>query len=398
MTKNPKVIYLDNAATTVVDARVVSAMKPYFSEKYGNASSVHQKGLETSEALERARLVITESLNAYDGEIIFTSGGTESNNLAIKGLVYSSISKGNDKKHIITTRIEHDCVLNACKWLQTLNQEIRVTYLDVDKEGFINTKELEDAIRPDTLLVSIIHGNNEIGTIQNLEAIGKICRERGIYFHSDACQSFTKRMIDIKKMNIDLLTINSHKIHGPKGVGALYVRNGIKLTPLLHGGGQEKGLRSGTENIAGIVGFAEAVKIAIKDKNKIKEMAKLRDYMIKELLKIPDTKLNGSCGENRLCNNISISFAGVEGESVAAMLNLKRICVSTGSACSSKNLDPSHVIMALENNPERAHGSIRFSLSKHTKKSEIDYTIKEVKKAIEKLRKISPLTHKVKLK
>ena len=382
-----KIIYLDNAATTAVDEKVVGAMRPYFSKVYGNASSIHMLGQEAGKTLEKSGNEIAKAIGAEVGEIIFTSGGTESNNLVIKGLAYANP----DKKHIIITRIEHDCVLNACKWLQSINQEYKVTYLDVDNEGFINTKELEDAIRPDTFLVSVIHGNNEIGTIQDLTAIGKICRNRGVYFHSDACQSFTKVNINVKKMNIDLLTINSHKIHGPKGVGALYIRNGIKLNPLLHGGGQEKGIRSGTENIPGIAGFAEAVKIAMK--NQIKDtvkMAKLRDNLIKGLEKTPGTKLNGPIGEKRLCNNVNITFSAIEGESILGYLDKEGICVSTGSACSSRTLEPSHVLLAIGLKPENAHGSIRFSLSKYTTDAEINKVIKTVPKVVGVLRKMSP--------
>src|SRR3989338_4098473 len=382
-----KIIYLDNAATTAVDEKVVGAMRPYFNKVYGNASSIHMLGQEAGKTLEKSGNDIAKAIGAEAGEIIFTSGGTESNNLVIKGLAYANP----DKKHIIITRIEHDCVLNACKWLQSINQEYKVTYLDVDNEGFINTKELEDAIRPDTFLVSVIHGNNEIGTIQDLTAIGKICRNRGVYFHSDACQSFTKVNINVKKMNIDLLTINSHKIHGPKGVGALYIRNGIKLNPLLHGGGQEKGIRSGTENIPGIAGFAEAVKIAMK--NQIKDtvkMAKLRDNLIKGLEKTPGTKLNGPIGEKRLCNNVNITFSAIEGESILGYLDKEGICVSTGSACSSRTLEPSHVLLAIGLKPENAHGSIRFSLSKYTTDAEINKVIKTVPKVVGVLRKMSP--------
>lgn len=310
----------------------------------------------------------------------------------IKGLAFAYPAK----KHIITTKIEHDCILNACKWLEKLNQGYKIIYLDVNNEGFIDINELKNLINENTLLVSVIHGNNEIGTIQDLSEISQICHSKGAFFHSDACQSYTKTFIDVKKQGIDLLTLNSHKIHGPKGVGALYIKSGIKIVPLFHGGGQEFNKRSSTENIPGIVGFSKAVSIAIlSGSKKNNDMIKLRDYMIKRLLEIHESKLNGSKGNKRLCNNVNISFSKVEGESIAAMLNLKGICVSTGSACSSKSLDPSHVIMALENNPERAHGSIRYSISKYTKKSEIDYVVNETKAAIEQLRKISPLTKKL---
>ncbi|MFQ5531670.1 MAG: cysteine desulfurase family protein, partial [Candidatus Nanoarchaeia archaeon] len=286
-----------------------------------------------------------------------------------------------------TTKIEHDCVLNACKWVE--KQGAEVIYLDVDREGFIDLKELEQAITDKTFLVTIIHGNNEIGTIQNLEEIGKICREKGILFHTDACQSYTKVPINVKKQNLDLVTLNAHKIHGPKGVGALYIRDGIKITPLLHGGGHEFKLRSSTENIAGIVGFAKAVKISCN--KHVKQMKKLRDYFIDELLKIPDTKLNGAPGNQRLCNNINICFSNIEGEAVGSFLNSKGIFVSTGSACSSHTLEPSHVLLALGMTPLEANSSIRLSISKFTTKEELNFALGEIKKTVEKLRKISPL-------
>ncbi|MEK6882166.1 MAG: cysteine desulfurase family protein, partial [Nanoarchaeota archaeon] len=253
-----KRIYLDNAATTAVDLSVLKAMIPYMNEKFGNSSSTHHYGEEAKMAQEESREIIAKSINAKQKEIIFTSGGTESNNFALKGLFFSNKDSG--KKHIITTKIEHDCVLNSCKWLE--KQGARITFLSVDKNGFVNLEELKKSIEKDTLAVSIIHGNNEIGTIQDLEAIGKICNEKEIYFHSDACQSYMKVPIDVKKMNLDLLTLNAHKIHGPKGIGALFVREGVKIEPLLHGGGHEFGKRSGTVNISGVVGFAEAVKIS----------------------------------------------------------------------------------------------------------------------------------------
>ena len=373
-------IYLDNAASTKVDGSVVRAMEPYFLEKYGNASSVHEKGEEAKRALERSRKIIAQSINAKPDEIIFTSGGTESNNFAIKGLAFSN----RNKKHIITSKIEHDCVLNACKWLEGGGWEI--TYLDVDEEGFINLEELKKTIREDTLVVSIIHGNNEIGTIQDIESIGKICKEKRILFHSDACQSYTKIKIDVKKQNINLLTLNAHKIHGPKGVGALYIKKGTRITPLTHGGGHEQGLRSGTENISGIVGFATASKL-LKRRDR-EGMKKLRDKLIKGLEEIPGSKLNGA-REKRLCNNVNFIFEGVEGEAVGAYLQAEGICSSSGSACSSKSLEPSHVLMAIGLDREKSHGSLRLSLSKYTTEKEIDKVIEVMPKIIKKLRKVS---------
>jgi len=377
-----KTIYLDNGATTKLDPQVVEAMNKYHLEAYGNASSSHHKGQEAKMALNDARHIIAKSIQAKDEEIIFTSGGTESNNFAVKGIASANKDKG---KHIITTKIEHDCVLNSCKWLE--KQGYQITYLDVDKEGFVNPEDLEKAITDKTILVSIIHGNNEIGTIQDLKRLYEICKKHNVYFHTDACQSYTKTELSAK--NADLITLNAHKIHGPKGVGALFIKKGTKITPLAHGGGHEFNLRSGTENIPGIIGFAKSVQLAKKEH--IKKMTELRDYFMEEVLKIEDTILNGP-KENRLCNNINVSFRYVEGESIGAYLDSKGICTSTGSACSSRSLEPSHVIMALENNSERAHGSLRFTISRFTTKEELDFALQELKKTIQKLRKISPLT------
>ncbi len=375
--------YLDNGATTRVDDEVLKDMLPYFSKNYGNASSLHTEGQIAKKAMEKARKIIAEKINANPQEIFFTSGGTESNNFAIKGVAFMNKSKG---KHIITTKVEHDCVLNACKWLQRNGYDI--SYIGVDSEGLINLNELEKEIRDNTILVSIIHGNNEIGTIQNLEKIGEICNNKGVYFHTDACQSFTKVPIDVKKQKIDLITINSHKIHGPKGVGALYVKNGTKIDALHHGGGHEKNKRSGTENISGIVGFGKAVEIA--NKKNFEKMEKLRDYLIEKILEIPETRLNGP-KKNRLCNNTHFSFSHIEGESIVLMLDAKGISASTGSACSNNQLKGSHVVEAIGIDPKISHGSLRLTISKYTTKKEIDYTITEIKKIVKRLRAMSPL-------
>ena len=380
-----KQIYLDNAATTKVDDKVVKVMVEYLSDKWGNPSSLHYKGEEAKRGLDEAREIIAKSIGAKFREIVFTGSGTEANNFVLKGLFWKMKDSG--KNHIITTRIEHDCVLNSCKWLE--RQGAKVTYLDVDSEGFVDADDLKNTITDKTIVVSIIHGNNEIGTIQNLEKLGAICREKNVLFHTDACQSFTKVPINVKKMNVDLMTINAHKIHGPKGVGALYIREGIKLDALLHGGGQEFKLRSSTENVAGIVGFARAVKIS--SSGDAKDMKKLRDYFIGEILKIPNTILNGAVGDDRLCNNINICFNNIEGEAIGSFLNSKGIFTSTGSACSSKNLDPSHVLLALGLDALKANSSVRFSISKYTTRKEIDFAIQEINKTVEKLRKISPL-------
>jgi cysteine desulfurase len=379
-----KQIYLDSAATTRVDSKVAEAMIPYYAEKYANASSTHFMGEEARRAIEESRDVIAKSIDAKYKEIIFTGSGTESNNMVIKGLFWANYPR---KNHVITTKIEHDCILNACRWLE--KQGAKITYLDVDKEGFVDLNQLKNSLTDKTILVSVIHGNNEIGTIQNLREIGKICHEKNILFHTDACQSYTKVPLNVNKDNLDLITLNAHKIHGPKGVGALYIKNGIKITPLLHGGGQEFKLRSSTENVAGIVGFAKAVKIA--SEKDAKNITKLRDYFIEELLEISGTKINGAKGGNRLCNNINICFSNIEGEAIGSFLNSKGICISTGSACSSHSLEPSHVLLAIGRAHVEANSSIRISLSKFTTKDEIDFALSEIKKTVERLRKISPL-------
>lgn len=382
---NKKSIYLDNAATTKPDERVVKVMNEFLTEKFGNASSQHTLGREAKNAVEDARKVIAKSINVKNFEIYFTSGGTESNNLALKGLFFANRESNTGKNHIITTKIEHDCVLNSCKWLES--QGAKITYLDVDSEGFIDLNQLKKSITDKTILVSVIHGNNEIGTIQDLEAIGKICKEKNILFHTDACQSYTKVPIDVRKFNLDLVTLNAHKIHGPKGVGALYIKEGIKVIPLAHGGGHERKIRSGTENVPGIVGFAEAVKVA--NEKDVKKMNLMRDEIINELLKIEKVRLNGS-KEKRLCNNIDVSFMNIEGEAIGGYLEQEGICVSTGSACMSHSLEPSHVLKAIGLTPIESNSSLRITISKYTTEEEIKYFLEKIKKIVEKLRKMSP--------
>jgi cysteine desulfurase len=376
-------IYLDNAATTKTDSKVITAMIPYLSEKYGNASSQHEFGKEAKLGLEESRKIIAESIGAMPEELIFTSGGTESNNLAIKGLAEANPGK----KHIITSKIEHDSILQVLKYLEA--KGYRITYLNVDKKGFVNPLDVKKAISKDTLLVTLIHANNEIGTIQDIGEIGRICREKGVYFHTDACQSYTKSDINIKVQCLDLVTLNAHKIHGPKGIGALYIRKGISINTIQHGGGHEKNLRSGTENIPAIVGFAEASKIS--GKADIAKISKLRDYLIKEILKIKDTKLNGPTGDKRLCNNINVSFANIEGEAISSYLDSFGICISTGSACASHNLEKSHVLKAIGASDLEINSSIRVSLSKYINLGDINYFIKTLKEIVNKLRKLSPL-------
>ena len=374
-----KPIYLDNAATTQVDDEVAKAMQPYFNEKYANPSSKNEFGIKAKQAVEKSRKIISDKIGSKSNEIIFTSGGTESNNLALKGLFFANYPA---KNHIITTKIEHDSILNVCRWLET--KGLKVTYLRVDKDGFVDLRDIEKAITSKTFLVSVIHGNNEIGAIQSIQEIGKKCKNKGVLFHVDACQSFTKVPIDVRKMNIDLMTLNAHKIYGPKGVGALYVCSGIKIIPLLHGGGQEKGLRSGTENVAGIVGFAEAVELTNqKDADNIE---KLRDKIIKELLKIPGIKLNGSM-QNRLCNNVNISIKDVDGETLLSYLENAEIYASAGSACMSNSNEKSHVLKAIGLNEKEIESSLRISLSKYNTEKEIDFFLEKIKEIIKKLRR-----------
>jgi len=380
-------IYLDNAATTQTTPEVVKEMGPYFTEKYGNASSLHDWGVDASEALEGARKALAKVINASPEEIVFTSGGTESDNQAIKEIAFQALAKG-PGHHIITSSIEHHAVLRTCEFLEKMGFE--VTYLPVSKEGIVDSKDVEEAIKKNTILVTIMHANNEIGSIQPVKEIGKICRERGIPFHTDAVQSFCKIPIDVKEMNIDLLSASAHKIHGPKGAGLLYVRKGLKLGTLLHGGGHESGMRSGTENIPGIVGFAKAAELCkIPDPG----IAELRDQLIKRVLgSVKDCWLNGPSGSKRLPNNTNFSFKFIEGEALILRLNEKGIAGSTGSACSTKSLKPSHVLTAIGLSHTDAHGSLRLTLSRNTTKEEIDYVLKALPGVVEDLRSISPLT------
>lgn len=379
-----KEVYLDNGATTKIDPEVLKKMMPYLTDRYGNASSTHTFGQDSKNALEMARKVIAKSIKANSEEMIFTSGGTESNNFAIKGIAFANRKKGD---HIITTKVEHKSVMNICKWLE--KQGFEVTYLDVDSEGFVDPKNLESAITKKTVLVSIIHGNNEIGTIQDLEGLGKICKKRGVYFHTDACQSYSKTEIDVKKQPVDLITLNAHKIHGPKGVGALYIRKDTEIVPWQHGGGHEFNLRGGTENIPGVVGFAEAAKISL-DKRHVKYMTKLRDRLTGRVLEMPGVKLNGPEGDKRLCNNVNFSFKGIEGEALGGYLDQKGISSSTGSACAARTLEPSHILKAIGLTNEESNGSLRLTLSRLNTEEEIDYVLNVLPKVVEKLRRISP--------
>ena len=381
-------IYLDYAATTPVDKRVAKAMLPYLSENFGNTMSLHSFGQEAKFTLENSRTVLANVINAEPEEIIFTSSATESNNQALKGLTLSSPKGKDGKNNIIISSIEHPCIVESAKWLKS--QGLKIIEIPVDKYGLINLKALDKAIKKDTILVSIIHTSNEIGTIEPIAQIGKICRQKGVYFHTDASQSFGKITIDVKKMNIDLLTASSHKIYGPKGAGLLYIRKGVKIGPILHGGGQENGLRGSTVNVPAIVGFAKAVEICKEEMEKEnKRLIKLRDKLIKEVLKIKNSHLNGS-PEKRLANNANFWFDFVEGESLVMQLDLEGIACSTGSACSSFKLEPSHVLLATGLRPEQAHGSLRVSLGRFTKEEEINKLIKVLPKIIKKIRQISP--------
>ncbi len=386
MKKNKEYIYLDYAATTPVDPRVFRTMEPYFSRKFGNPSSVHRFGREAFLALEKSRKSIADALVAKPSEIIFTSSATESNNLALKGAALANKNKG---RHIIVSSVEHDCVLESARWLE--GQGFEVEYLPVDRYGLVAPEELEKRIRKETILVSVMHANNEIGTIQPIESLGKICRQHNVLFHTDAAQSFGKIPLNVSQANVDLLTASSHKMYGPKGVALLYIRSGVSIAPLLHGGGQEKGLRSSTVNVAAIVGFAKAVEICHKEmKKEGKRLSALRDYLIKGVLdSAPDSFLNGH-PRQRLPNNVNISFSFVEGEALVARLDDLGIAVSTASACSSPKLEPSHVLLACGLKPEEAHGSLRMTLGKETTQNDIDYLLKVLPKVVASLRKLSP--------
>ena len=383
-----KRIYLDNASTTPLDSRVLEAMMPYFSEQYGNASSMHSFGTVAKDTLEQSRSHIAACINAKPEEIIFTSGGSEANNLALKGIAFANKNKGN---HIIVSSIEHDCILHACKWLES--QGFYITYLPVNKYGLIDIDSFRKYINKKTILVSVMHANNEIGTVEPIEEIGKICREQNVYFHSDACQSFGKVTVDVIQQNLDLLTINSHKIFGPKGVGALYIKNNTNIQPLLHGGGQEFGLRSSTENIPGIVGFAKAAQLAISGFDiEVAKIKKLRDLLINKLSEnIGNIYFNGHPSQT-LPNTVNFSMHGMEGEAIRLLLLLDEvgIAVSTGSACSSndKTSNASHVLQAIGLDQFEARGAIRVSIGRFNTEEEINMFSDTLLKCLIKLNPI----------
>jgi len=380
-------IYLDNAATTKTSPEVVEAMLPYFTENFGNPSSVYGFASVSKKAVEHAREVIAHSIQALPNEIYFTAGGSESDNWAIKATAEAYNKHG---KHIITSTIEHHAVLHTCEYLEQNGYE--VTYVEVDEQGIIKLDALEAAIRPDTILISIMSANNEIGTIQPIKEIGAIAHKHHVLFHTDAVQAYGSVPIHVDECHIDMLSASAHKIHGPKGIGFLYIRKGIRTRAFIHGGAQERKRRAGTENVTGIVGFGKAVEIAMDtmDRRNAKRI-ELRDYLIQRILtEVPFTKLNGD-PVKRLPNNANISFEFIEGESLLIMLDMKGICASSGSACTSGSLDPSHVLLAIGMKHEMAHGSLRLSLSEENTKEEIDYTISVIKEVVEKLRSMSPL-------
>ena len=398
-------IYLDYAATTPVDPRAMEAMEPFFNKKFGNTMSLHSFGQEAKMALEKSRETVADLIGAKANEIIFTGSATESNNLALKGVALANKDK---RRHIIISQIEHPCVMESANWLE--RQGFEITRLPVDKYGLVNPLDVRKTIKKNTILVSIMHANNDIGTIEPITEIGKICRKKGVYFHTDAVQSFGKIPIDVQKMNIDLLTASSHKMYGPKGAALLFVRRGTRIEPLLHGGGQEMGLRSSTVNVAAIVGFAKAGEICKKEIYPVKSPAgsggspeakfngagkenerliKLRNKLINGVLKIKGVYLNGH-PKKRLPNNTNFRFSFIEGESLVMRLDLKGIAVSTGSACSSAKLEPSHVLLATGLDSREAHGSLRITLGRWTKERDIDYLLKILPEVVKNLRKISP--------
>lgn len=398
-----KVVYLDHAAATPVDKRVLKAMQPYFTEIYGNPSSLHMIGKRAKDAVTEARVSIAKHLNAHEDEMIFTSGGTESDNLAVVGVARAPAQQkavqalGAVKPHVITSSVEHHAVLEPLLHLQKKG-EIELTVLPVDRSGRVSVEAVRAALKPETILVSIIFANNEIGTLQPIGDIGRALltwrKERKTiypYFHSDACQATGYLELNVEKLHVDLLTVNAAKIYGPKGVGLLYVRRNIKLSPLIIGGGQERNLRSGTENVPGIIGFAKALELAQAEReSEVARLVPLRDRLATGLLKLPKSLLNGHLTE-RLPNSVNVSFLDIEGEAAVLYLDAQGIMASTGSACASTSLEPSHVILATGLSYEAAHGSIRFSLGRSTKQRDIDYVLKIMPGIVERLRKMSPV-------
>ena len=382
-----KIIYLDNAATTRTAPEVLDAMIPYFTEKYGNPSTVYSIGSQNKDVITKQREIIAEALGAQSNEIYFTAGGSESDNWVLKATADAYAGKGN---HIITTKIEHHAILHTCEYLE--KRGAKITYLDVDENGVVDLDQLQKAITPETILISVMFANNEIGTIQPIKEIGMIAKEHNILFHTDAVQAFGQVPINVDELNIDMLSSSGHKINGPKGIGFLYIRKGVKIRSFVHGGAQERKRRAGTENVPGIVGYGVAAKRAADSmEERTKKEIELRDYFIGRILnEIPYVRLNGD-PKRRLPNNINVSFQFVEGESLLIMLDMKGIAASSGSACTSGSLDPSHVLLAIGLPHEIAHGSLRMTISDETTKEDLDYTLDQIKEIISRLRQMSPL-------
>ncbi len=386
MTEKP-FIYLDHAATTPVRQEVVDAMIPYFTENFGNPSGIYTFAQKNKAVITECRETIAKTLNAKTNEIYFTAGGTEADNWALKAAAEAYVSKG---KHIITTKIEHHAILHTAKYLETKGYE--VTYLDVDENGMVRLEDLKQAIRPDTILISVMFANNEIGSIQPIKEIGTIAKENQIIFHTDAVQAYGQLPIDVDEYHIDMLSASGHKLNGPKGIGFLYIRTGLKLRNFVHGGAQERSRRSGTENVTGIVGFAKAAEIAFATmKERTQKETEMREHLIERILtEVPYVRLNGH-RKNRLPNNVNISFQFIEGESLLIMLDMAGICASSGSACTSGSLDPSHVLLAIGLPHEIAHGSLRLTVGEENTMEEMDYVVDKVKDIVQKLRDMSPL-------
>lgn len=387
MDQTDKIIYLDNAATTRTLPEAVNAMLPWFSDHYGNASSIYRLGAESKKEITDVRELIARSLNAGPKEIYFTAGGSESDNWALIAAAEAYADKG---RHIITSRIEHHAILHTCQYLEKRGYEI--TYVDVDEEGILKVDELKKAIRPDTILISIMFANNEIGTIQPIEEIGNIAHEKGILFHTDAVQAYGHVPIDVQALRIDMLSASGHKLGGPKGIGFLYIRQGVKIRSLIHGGAQERGRRAGTENVPAAAGLGAAVRIAFDNMDeRTEKISELRDYLMERIEReIPHCRLNGH-RTKRLPNNVNYSFQFIEGESLLIMLDMKGICASSGSACTSGSLDPSHVLLAIGLPHEIAHGSLRLTLSEENTREEMDYVVDSLKEIVARLRQMSPL-------
>ena len=385
-----KKIYLDYAATTPTHENVVAAMQPYYSEIYGNPSSLHQFGREARKAVDAARLNVAALIKAKPEEIIFTSGGSEADNFALKGIAFTNRERGN---HIIVSKIEHHAILESAHFLEA--QGFAITYIDVDSEGRINPEDVKKALTPKTILVSIMHANNEIGVIQPIEEIAKIVKDHQAYFHADAVQTAGALEIDVEKLGVDMLSLSAHKFYGPKGVGALYIKKGTRIKPFMHGGGQERRRRASTENVPGIVGLGKAAEIVMAEREKwVAHLKPLRDKLIKGVLeKIPDTMLNGHPTE-RLPNNVNVTIKFIEGESMLLTLDMEGVGCSTGSACSSGSLEPSHVLRALGRTHSESHGSLRFTLGRHTTAEDIDYVLEVLPRIVQKLRDMSPLYKK----